>query len=148
MNVRDLLKAKNREIVTIKPDNTIAEAIEAMQMIIDNKIGALPVVDGDELHGIVSERDMFRAIFDKHEAGMNLKVSEIMTKNIVIGFPNDDVENVLALMTNNRFRHLPIMEDKKLIGIVSIGDVVAAKTVKLKVENHYLKDYIAGKYPA
>jgi CBS domain-containing protein len=145
MNVRDLLQANNREIVTISSENTVSEA---MKKIIENKIGALPVIDGGELQGIISERDMFRAVFDKREDGMNLKVNDVMTKNIVIGFLNDDVENVLALMTNNRFRHLPIMDDKKLVGIVSIGDVVAAKTVKLKVENRYLKDYISGKYPA
>ena len=71
-----------------------------------------------------------------------------MTKNIVIGFLNDDVENVSALMTQNRFRHLPIMDNKKLVGIISIGDVVAANVDSLAVENRYLKDYIAGKYPA
>ena len=144
MNVNDLLKAKNRDTVTISPDNTVAEA---MQKIIDNKIGALPVIVGDELQGIVSERDMFRAIYEKREAGLSVKIEDIVTQDIVIGFPGDDVDNVLVLMTNNRFRHLPIMDNKKLIGIVSIGDIVAAKTAKLKVENHYLKDYITGKYP-
>lgn len=145
MNVNDLLKAKNRDTVTIAPENTV---IEAMKKIIDHKIGALPVMDGDDLQGIVSERDMFRAVYQNRKSALNIKVGDIMTRDIVIGFLDDDVENVLALMTKNRFRHLPIMDHQKLIGIISIGDVVAAKTTKLKVENRYLKDYITGKYPA
>ncbi len=145
MKVHDLLKKKAGKIVSISSDRTIKQAMES---IIAHKIGALPVIDGDELKGIISERDIFRLTFSKGESGFNVKVSEVMTKNIVIGFLNDDVENVSALMTQNRFRHLPIMDNKKLVGIISIGDVVAANVDSLAVENRYLKEYIAGKYPA
>ena len=145
MKVHDLLKKKQGKIVSISSDHTIKQAMES---IITHKIGALPVIDGDELKGIISERDIFRVAFSKGESGFGIKVNEVMTKNIVIGFLNDDVENVSALMTQNRFRHLPIMDNKKLVGIISIGDVVAANVDSLAVENRYLKDYIAGKYPA
>ncbi len=145
MKVHDLLKKKQGKIVSIPSDHTIKQAMES---IITHKIGALPVIDGDELKGIISERDIFRVAFSKGESGFGIMVGEVMTKNIVIGFLNDDVENVSALMTQNRFRHLPIMDNKKLVGIISIGDIVAANVDSLAVENRYLKDYIAGKYPA
>ena len=102
MKVHDLLKKKQGKIVSISSDHTIKQAMES---IITHKIGALPVIDGDELKGIISERDIFRVAFSKGESGFGIKVNEVMTKNIVIGFLNDDVENVSALMTQNRFRH-------------------------------------------
>lgn len=144
MKVHDLLKKKAGTIISISSDRSVREA---MQTIITHKVGALPVIDGGELKGIISERDMFRLAFDKGEAGFKVRVADVMTKDIVIGFLNDDVENVSALMTQNRFRHLPIMDNKKMVGIISIGDVVAANVEKLAVENRYLKDYISGKYP-
>ena len=144
MKVHDLLGKKPGRIITISPDRTVRDA---MQTILDNKVGALPVVDNNELKGIISERDMFRIAFDKGEAGFKVRVGDVMTRNLVIGFPGDDVEKVSALMTRNRFRHLPIMDNKKLVGIISIGDIVAANVEKLAVENRYLKDYISGKYP-
>jgi CBS domain-containing protein len=144
MKVHDLLKKKAGKIISVSSDHTIREA---MQLILTHKVGALPVIEGNELKGIISERDIFRIAFDKGEAGFKVRVADVMTRDIVIGFPGDDVENVGALMTKNRFRHLPIMDNKKLVGIISIGDVVAANVEKLAVENRYLKDYITGKYP-
>lgn len=144
MKVHDLLKKKAGKIISVSSDHTIREA---MQLILTHKVGALPVIEGNELKGIISERDMFRIAFDKGEAGFKVRVADVMTRDIVIGFPGDDVENVGALMTKNRFRHLPIMDNKKLVGIISIGDIVAADAEKLAVENRYLKDYISGKYP-
>ncbi len=144
MKVHDLLKKKAGKIISVSSDHTIREA---MQLILTHKVGALPVIEGNELKGIISERDIFRIAFDKGEAGFKVRVADVMTRDIVIGFPGDDVESVGALMTKNRFRHLPIMDNKKLVGIISIGDVVAADAEKLAVENRYLKDYISGKYP-
>lgn len=144
MKVHDLLKKKAGKIISVSSDHTIREA---MQLILTHKVGALPVIEGNELKGIISERDIFRIAFDKGEAGFKVRVADVMTRDIVIGFPGDDVENVGALMTKNRFRHLPIMDNKKLVGIISIGDVVAANVEKLAVENRYFKDYITGKYP-
>lgn len=144
MKVNDILQKKTGRIITISPDNTVRDA---MRTIINHKVGALPVLEDGQLKGIISERDLFRVVFQKGEVGFNTRVGDVMTEDIVIGLPGDDIEKVGALMTRNRFRHLPIMDNKKLVGIISLGDVVAADVEKLAVENRYLKDYIAGKYP-
>ena len=144
MLVSDILKAKSNPVLSIGPEKTIKDA---MDLIMKNKIGALPVLDNDSLVGIITERDVFRAFYGGGEAILRKKINEIMTTDLIVGLPDDDIESVEAFMTNNRFRHLPIMENQKLIGIVSIGDVVKNMTKNLKVENRYLKDYITGKYP-
>ncbi len=144
MKVKDILKAKGGAVLSIQPGKTVKEAMDS---ILKNKIGALLVMEGDMLKGIITERDLFRVYYQAGEKVLKKKVSEVMTTNLVVGLPNDDIEAVKALMTNNRFRHLPILENKKVCGIVSIGDVVKILAVDLEIENRYLKDYITGKYP-
>ena len=144
MKVSDILKAKTGPVLSIASGKTIKDAMDA---IMKNKIGALPVVDDDNLVGIVTERDLFRAFYENGEAVFQKLVADIMTTNLVVGLLDDDIDSVEALMTNNRFRHLPIIKNNKLFGIVSIGDVVKMMASDLKVENRYLKDYVSGKYP-
>ncbi len=147
MKVRDILKAKGGQCETIHPEATIKEA---MDRIMDKKIGALPVMKDKNLVGIITERDIFRLIYKHREDLREIfdnKVADVMTTHLIIGVPDDDMEAVEALMTNNRFRHLPILDGKKLAGIVSIGDVVKMEAKNLKIENRYLQDYIVGKYP-
>ncbi len=144
MKVKDILKAKGGAVLSIQPGKTVKEAMDS---ILKNKIGALLVMEDDMLKGIITERDLFRVYYQAGEKVLKKKVSEVMTTNLVVGLPNDDIEAVKALMTNNRFRHLPILENKKVCGIVSIGDVVKILAVDLEIENRYLKDYITGKYP-
>ncbi|UCD18587.1 MAG: CBS domain-containing protein [Candidatus Zixiibacteriota bacterium] len=144
MTVRDLLNAKGREFESIDPDTTIKQA---MTRITQKRIGSLLVMQEEELIGIITERDMFRVILERGTEGFNVKVRDVMTVNIVIGILDDAIEEVSALMTNNRFRHLPIMEGKTVVGIISIGDVVKAQAQNLSIENRYLKDFIIGKYP-
>jgi len=144
MKVSDILKAKTGPVLSIASGKTIKDAMDA---IMKNKIGALPVVDDDNLVGIVTERDLFKAFYENGEAVLQKLVADIMTTNLVVGLLDDDIDSVEALMTNNRFRHLPIIKNNKLFGIVSIGDVVKMMASDLKVENRYLKDYVSGKYP-
>lgn len=144
MQVKDVLKAKGNAVIAIAPGKIIKDAINE---IIKNKIGALLVMDGESLVGIITERDIFREFSVEGEKVFEKKIEEVMTTNIIVGLPDDDLEAVKALMTNNRFRHLPIMDNKKVVGIVSIGDIVKIFSVNFQIENRYLKDYISGKYP-
>jgi len=145
MKVKDILKAKRGPVISIEPHRTLKDA---MDTIMKNKVGALLVMEGETLEGIITERDLFREYHQTGDKALSRKIGEVMTTDLVVGLPEDDIEAVQALMTNNRFRHLPIMQDKKVCGIVSIGDVVKILAVNLKIENRYLKDYITGKYPA
>ena len=147
MKVRDILGTKGKVIHTILPEDTVKKA---MDEIAARKIGALLVEEDGMLKGIITERDIFRLLHkhqDKCNYALELKVKEVMTTNVVIGIPDDDIDMVEALMTNNRFRHLPIMDGKKIAGVVSIGDIVKNMAKNLQIENRYLKDYITGKYP-
>ncbi|HHI02306.1 MAG TPA: CBS domain-containing protein [candidate division Zixibacteria bacterium] len=144
MKVSDILATKGRKVVSIETANTLKEAMDS---IVTNKIGALLVLKEKELVGIISERDLIRELHKTGESALGKKVGEVMTTNIVVGLPDDDIEEVEALMTKNRFRHLPIFDKGKVAGIVSIGDIVKLLAADRKTENRYLKDYITGKYP-
>ncbi len=144
MKVIDILKVKGNKVVTIDSHKTVRQA---MDLITENFIGALPVMKENRLAGIISERDILRLIQQKGDAALQIKIGDAMTTKLIVGILDDDLERVEALMTNNRFRHLPIMDGPNLAGIISIGDVVKAHVKDLKIENLYLIDYITGKYP-
>lgn len=144
MKVRDILETKGRQCETIGPDKTVKEA---MEKIAQKKIGALLVMDNESLLGIITERDIFRLVASRNEAAFDKPVREYMSTNLIVGLPDDDIDVIMAYMTNNRFRHVPILENGKLAGIISIGDIVKAEVDDLKVENRYLNEYISGKYP-
>lgn len=144
MKIRDILKAKGSNVESIEPGLTIREALNRIN---EKKVGALLVHKDKELVGIITERDILRLMATKGEAAFSDPVENIMTKKLIVGLPDDDLDTAIAYITNNRFRHLPIMENKKLCGIISIGDIVKALAHNLKIENRYLMDYISGKYP-
>lgn len=145
MNVNDILEAKGRKVFSIEPGQTLKEAMDS---IIKNKIGSLLVLEKNEFVGIISERDLIREFHKAGDVSFGKNVSDVMTTKIVVGILEDDIEEVEALMTKNRFRHLPIMNEGKVVGVISIGDVVKMLAADRKTENRYLKDYITGKYPA
>lgn len=146
MKVRDILNAKGSDVATIAADRTIADVL---RQIVERKVGSLVVVDKSGFPvGIITERDLIRLAHDKGEGNWrHLSVDQVMTKNIIIGLPDDDIEYIMKLMTANRFRHVPIMKAGKLAGIVSIGDVIKSHLSDLETDNRYLTDYIANKYP-
>jgi CBS domain-containing protein len=145
MKISEVLKAKGKQIESISPDNSIREAMDKISA---KKIGSLLVMKDGVAVGIISERDIFRIMATQGETAFSKPVRDFMTENLVVCVPDDDVDTAMARMTNNRFRHLPIVEDRKVVGIISIGDVVKAQVHNLKIENRYLTDYITGKYPA
>jgi CBS domain-containing protein len=144
MKVDDILKIKGHKVITIDSRQTVKQA---MNLMTENFIGALPVMKDNRLAGIISERDILRLIQQHGDEALQMKIADTMTTKLIVGILEDDLERVEALMTNNRFRHLPIMDGHDLTGIVSIGDVVKAHVKNLRIENLYLIDYITGKYP-
>ena len=141
MKIRDILRTKGHEVVTASPDQTV---LAAMKTLVQHNIGAVVVTDGDEIAGILTERDVLRLGAKDPAALGTKKVGEVMTKDLVIGVLDDDLEYVMGVMSRNRIRHLPVLEDERLAGILSIGDVVNACRKNAESENRYLKDYIQG----
>jgi CBS domain-containing protein len=128
---------------TVSPDATVFEAI---QMMSDRHIGALPVVSRGELEGILSERDYARKIILQGRSSRDTLVSEIMAEPITVT-PNDSVEHCMRIMTDHRVRHLPVCDGRKLVGIVSIGDLVNWIISAHEESIAQLTSYIAGGYP-
>lgn len=124
MNVSRILAAKPANLVTIGPDQLIRDALSLLAQF---DIGALVVTnEADELIGILSERDIVRRAVGEGDI-LSLKIDDVMTKNVVVGVPQDELINVAHTMTERRFRHLPIVDGRRLLGIVSIGDVLKAQ---------------------
>jgi len=142
MLVRDILRKKGSHVVTIEAHRTVQDAIQSL---VENNIGALLVTSpDDQLVGIFTERDIMReAAVRPGQLGETL-VGDVMTRSVVIGVPEDTIEYVMGIMTQNRIRHLPVLEEDELVGIVSIGDVVNAQLRETEFENRLLKDYIHG----
>ncbi len=145
MKVKDILAAKGNRVVTIEKDTSV---IDSMSIFSANRIGSLLIVDkNNTILGIIGARDVLMAVVNHLDKIKTMKVDEIMTTNLIVGTEDDHVDYILAVMTENRIRHVPIMNGKELKGMVSIGDVVKALLKEKDVENRYLKDYIADKYP-
>jgi CBS domain-containing protein len=145
MKAKDIIGTKGSRVVTCHEDNSLLEALAIFSA---SKIGSLLVVDShDKIQGIIAPRDILLVVLNDLDKIRDLKVKEIMSTNLIVATIDDDVEYLQAIMTENRIRHIPILEGSALKGIISIGDVVKAQVVEKEVENRYLKDYIEGKYP-
>jgi CBS domain-containing protein len=144
MSVREILKAKGANVETIQSDATVADAIEQLR---DESIGALVVSPDEEtVEGVFSERDVVAGLAEHHDAVLNMKVSDLMTKSVTTCSPEDSVQKVMLEMTERRARHFPVLEDGRLVGIVSLGDVVKNRLDEVELENKVLRDsYIAGR---
>jgi CBS domain-containing protein len=142
MQVRFILREKGREVVTIASDATISEAA---RLLARRRIGAVLVRDRDgSLAGILSERDIVRAIADDSIAALGQSVATHMTRTISTCSETDTVEEIMEQMTRGRFRHVPVVEDDVLCGIISIGDVVKSRIAETVREAESLRDYIAA----
>ena len=150
MRVKDILRHKGSDVVTIAVDKTVHDAVCKLN---EHGIGALLVTgESGEISGIITERDIMRECggcvrdADPSEGlgACPASVEGVMTKDLVIGVPDDGLNYVMAVMTKNRIRHLPILEKGELAGMISIGDVVNAHVEEMDFENRMLKDYIHG----
>ena len=143
MKIKDILDP-GRGVITIRQRDKVTDALKAL---LDNKISCLPVVDeSGKIMGIISERDILREVHS-NQGGLDRRyVADVMTRDILIGLADDDLDYIMNIMSNNNIRHVPIMTGDALSGIISIRDVVKGLMHTVESENRYLKDYIAGKY--
>ena|SRR5579884_1688869 len=139
--VVDVLRNKGSEVVTVRPDTPVSELIN---LLVGRNIGAAVVTAGDAVVGIVSERDVVHHIIDRRDQLLATSVSEIMSGNVISCTPEDEVDNLMRTMTERRIRHLPVLVDGKLAGIVSIGDMVKARITELEEERAHLHSYLAA----
>ncbi|MBI5489230.1 MAG: CBS domain-containing protein [Deltaproteobacteria bacterium] len=144
MTVAEILRNKGSTVVSIGPDTPLYQAVKTLT---EAGVGALLVIEGERIVGILTERDLLRENARHFDELKARKTSDVMTRDVLIGIPGDSLDYVMDLMTARRIRHLPIMDDGRLAGIVSIGDVVKAKAQQAEVEVRHLTDYIMGKYP-
>ena len=141
MKLRDILQTKSsQDILSITQDRTVHEAIRILS---ENKIGALLVFDKDgALVGIISERDVLWECVERDNLLRKTKVRSVMSKKLITGSPEDDIQHTMSVMTQNRIRHLPILEGEKVVGIISIGDVVKGELTEMADHNQYLTQYM------
>lgn len=141
-NVRQLLESKGRQVWTIGPDRTVYDALSELA---DKGIGALVVMEGDELTGIFSERDYARRVELEGRTSRETPVRTVMTSEVVYVRPDQSIEECMALMTNRRIRHLPVMEEGRVVGVISIGDVVKEVIAEQEFRIEQLENYISGR---
>ena len=144
MKVKDVIKQKGTEVYSVSPDESVFEAIKKMSEL---KIGALLVLIDGKLAGIISERDYRDKVILMGKRSKDTAVSEIMTKEIYRVKSTDDVNTCMRIMTDQKIRHLPVVDDGQIMGVISIGDVVKSVIDQQKVEINSLRDYISGTYP-
>jgi CBS domain-containing protein len=140
MRVQEMLMTKSSDIYSIRPDDSIEEALQALA---EKNVGVLLVMDGDKLVGIVSERDIVREAAELGVALFTETVGSIMTADLIIASPDDELGYLITTMTNQRIRHLPVMDGDELVGIISIGDVVKSMQAMYEGELHHLRHYVA-----
>lgn len=141
MNVASILKHKGRDCATIAQDQPVKEAV---RLLAEKKIGALVVVDGaGDIAGIVSERDIVANLADGSAELLAAPVSRVMTRDVFTCAPTDTTDQLMAQMTDSRIRHLPVKENGKLAGIISIGDVVKWRIAEVESRAEALREYIA-----
>ena len=139
--VAEILKTKGREVWTITPDTIVFDALKRMA---EKNVGALVVLDGATVAGILSERDYARKVILHGRSSRELKAREIMSANVYFVSPEHNIEDCMALFTNKRVRHLPVLQNDELIGIISIGDVVKAVIAQQESTIRHLENYITG----
>ncbi len=142
MNVHTILRTKGKSVVTIHPDATVERAVAVLRL---RGIGALVVSDdGENVVGILSERDIVEALGRYGGDLLAVSVSEVMACPVVTCEPADSVAELMAEMTNRRIRHFPVVDDGRLVGIVSIGDLVKSRLDEIEYEAHSMRSFIAG----
>ena len=143
MNVDGILRAKGASVVTIGPDASVADLVAGLR---DAGIGAMVVsADGRTVDGIVSERDVVRALAQHGGRVVDRPVSDLMTRSVVTCSPGDSVKQLMSEMTRRRIRHLPVVADGELVGIVSIGDVVKNRLEEMETETNVLREAYIGR---
>lgn len=140
MLIRQILAGKGSDVVTTRPDATVTEVAKLLKA---KRIGAVVVTDADgEICGIISERDLACGLADRGADLLGMRVGDVMTREISTCSPDDGIDRLMRQMTEGRFRHLPVVEDGRMIGIISIGDVVKHRIDQLQFERDQLDHYV------
>ena len=143
MILREILQTKGTRVHSIDVSDSLEDVV---QQLVRQNCGSLVVYDSNSgsqcMVGIITERDILRACASHRGALAEIRVADAMTANVVVGSPNDTIEDTMGLLTNRRIRHLPVVEHGELLGLVSIGDIVKTQHDRLTMENHYLKNYL------
>lgn len=142
-NVGNILKQKGNQVWSIGPEDTVYRALEILA---EKNIGVLLVMEGERVVGIFSERDYARKVILQGKSSAEMQVGEIMSKDVLYASPGDSVEKCMAIITENKIRHLPIMQDGKLLGMITSGDIINHIISRQKFEIQELKKYITGGY--
>lgn len=140
--VRDVLSAKGSSVVTVAPGATVMEAVDKMNR---NKIGALVVMDGGSVVGMFTERDVLQRVVGACHSPRDIHVADVMTTEVICCTPDEDIEDVAAVMKDRRIRHLPVCDGDELLGLISIGDVSAQFASQQQAQITFLSDYIYGR---
>ncbi len=141
MFVAEILKTKGNAVFAIAPETTVSDACRTLD---EKGVGALVVCDGDLVAGVFSERDVVRALAIDGAAALARPVADYMTAKVIFAEPREEMSALMARMTDRRIRHLPVLEGQRLIGVVSIGDVVKCQIAEHAQEADSLRSYIAG----
>ena len=141
--IKNLLSAKGQNIFSIEPEASVYAAVQLMS---EKGVGALMVMKESKLVGVISERDYARKVILKGRSSNDTQVHEIMTKNVVYAVADQSVNECMALMTEKHIRHLPIMDGEKLLGVVSIGDLVKSIIAQQQLTIKQLEQYVSGDY--
>jgi len=139
MTVRAILNAKGHNVLSVPPDAKLSAAVKILS---ERRIGAVLVMSGTRVDGILSERDIVRVLGDRGASVLDEPVSAVMTRKVVSCRPSDTVAGLMEVMTSGKFRHLPVLENDRLVGLVSIGDVVKLRVQEYENEQEALRDYI------
>jgi CBS domain-containing protein len=142
LKIRDLLKVKGNKVWSITPETSV---LEALQLMTDKQVGALLVLDGEKIAGIISERDFVHGVAEKERCIVNTTIYEYMTPKVITVSPDQTVEDCMQLMTSEHIRHLPVVEKEKLVGMISIGDIVKEIISSEKSRAEALENYIEGR---
>ena len=140
--VADILQGKKREVLQIRGDASVLDAVKAM---VNANVGSLLVTDGSEIAGIVTERDYLRRAIVEERDDATTPVREIMSAPVICVTPDTGIDECMALMTERRIRHVPVVDDGALVGMLSIGDLVKFQSTQQSVQIKYLTDYITAR---
>lgn len=141
MKAKSILDAKGNAVATTRPETMIAAAISTM---VKEKIGALVVCEeSEEIVGIVTERDVLHGLVEHGSALLEMPVADLMSRDVLTASPEDEVGNLMTVMTEHRCRHIPVTEEGALCGLISIGDLVKNRVEEMERESSQLRDYIA-----
>ncbi len=141
MKIKDILKDKGPMVFSISPGLTVGAAVE---MLAQYNVGSVLVIDGGLPVGILTERDVLRACHRDPAGFQGMIVGDVMTRDLIIGSPDDNIEDVMTIMTEKHIRHFPILADGRVAGLISIGDILKSLMQAHAVEIRYLRDYIGG----